>query len=44
MVGIPIIAVTWGGNSAKTLMETGADYYAYIPSDVAAIVRMIDQE
>ncbi len=44
IVHIPIIAVTWGGNSAKALMQTGADYYAYMPSDIPAIIRMINTE
>jgi len=44
IVHVPIIAVTWGGNSAKALMQTGADYYAYIPSDINAIIRMINQK
>lgn len=43
MAHIPIIAVTWGGNSAKALMQTGADYYAYIPSDITAIIKMANE-
>jgi len=43
IIGIPIIAVTWGGNSAKALMQTGADYYAYMPSDITAIIKMINK-
>lgn len=43
-IGIPIIAVTWGGNSAKILRETGADYYAYRPWDIVNIMKTIEEQ
>jgi phosphoglycolate phosphatase len=37
-VGIKIIAVTWGANSAKTLLDAGANYFAYKPWDITEIL------
>ncbi|MEI6092862.1 MAG: NIF family HAD-type phosphatase [bacterium] len=37
--GVPIIAVTWGANSAKTLKEAPASYYAYKPWDLVDILK-----
>ena len=40
-VGIPIISVTWGANSAKVLKEHKADYYAWKPDDIIDILKKI---
>jgi phosphoglycolate phosphatase len=37
--GVSIIAVTWGANSAKTLKQAPATYYAYKPWDIIDILR-----
>lgn len=37
--GVAIIAVTWGANSAKTLKEAPATYYAYKPWDLVDILK-----
>lgn len=37
--GVAIIAVTWGANSAKTLKEAPANYYAYKPWDIVDILK-----
>lgn len=39
--GIPIIAVTWGANSAGALKEKGADYYAWKPEEIVSIIKEI---
>jgi len=38
-VGIKIIAVTWGANSAKTLLDAGSNYFAYKPWDITQILN-----
>lgn len=40
-IGLPIIAVTWGANSVKTLREAGAHYFAEKPSDIISIAEEI---
>ncbi len=40
-VGIPMIAVTWGANSARILQEAGAHYFASKPWDIVAITASI---
>jgi len=40
-VGIPIIAVTWGANSAKTLEEAGAHFFANKPWDLVTIAKSV---
>lgn len=39
--GIPMIAVTWGANSARILEEAGAHYFANKPWDLVAIAKSI---
>ena len=39
--GVPIIAVTWGANSEKTLKEAPANYYAYKPWDLVDILKTL---
>ena len=36
---VPIVAVTWGANSIKTLKEAGANYFAAKPWDLVAIAQ-----
>ncbi|MBN1115093.1 MAG: HAD-IA family hydrolase [Oligoflexia bacterium] len=38
---IPIIVVTWGANSARTLKEEGANFYAYKPDDLVEIGKKL---
>ena len=42
--GMPMIAVTWGANSAKTLREAGANYFASKPWDLVAIAQTLKGE
>jgi phosphoglycolate phosphatase len=40
-VGVTMIAVTWGANSARILQEAGAHYFASKPWDLVAIAKSI---
>ncbi len=42
--GVSIIAVTWGANSAKTLKEAGAHFFAVKPWDLVAIAQSLKGE